>query len=36
MFEWTQKRIDWYERAIKWTGYDKMLAVKLIKERWRA
>ncbi len=26
MFKWTQKRIEWYERAIKWTGYDKALA----------
>jgi SAM-dependent methyltransferase len=26
MFEWTRKRIEWYERAIKWTGYDKALA----------
>lgn len=26
MFEWTPKRIEWYERAIKWTGYDKAMA----------
>lgn len=31
MFEWTQKRIEWYERAINWTGYDKVLAVAVMR-----
>lgn len=30
MYEWTQKRIEWYERAINRTGYDKALASALM------
>lgn len=26
MFTWDEKRIDWYERALKWSGFAKTLA----------
>jgi len=22
---WTEKRIDWYQRAVAWNGFDKVL-----------
>ena len=31
MFEWTTERIDWYERALSYTGYASLLAEELIE-----